>query len=62
MALCRLSAARAQVERRRELTEKGFTASVIRPLQLATEEELALAEEDALGEDDDLPPTWGRSV
>ncbi|MGV0744149.1 hypothetical protein [Mycolicibacterium sp. XJ870] len=62
MALCRLSAARAQVERRRDLTEKGFSTSVIRPLQLATEEELARAEEAAMGEDDDLPPTWRRSV
>lgn len=62
MALCRLSAARAQVARRRELTEKGFSASVIRGLNLATQEDLARAEEDALGDDDDLPPTWRVSV
>jgi hypothetical protein len=62
MALCRLSAARAQVARRRELIEKGFSASVIRGLNLATEEELARAEEEAIGDEDDLPPTWKVSV
>jgi hypothetical protein len=62
MALCRLSAARAQVERRRELIEKGFSAAVIRPLGLATEEELTRVEEDALGDEDDLPPTWMRLI
>lgn len=62
MALCRLSAARAQVERRRELTEKGFTASVIRPLALATEEELSRAEEVVMGDADGLPATWRRTV
>ena len=62
MALCRLSAARAQVARRRELIEKGFSASVVRGLRLATEEELVRAEEEALGDDDDLPPTWRVSV
>jgi hypothetical protein len=62
MALCRLSAARAQVARRRDLVEKGFSAPVIHGLQLATEEELIRAEEDAHGDEDDLPPSWGRSV
>lgn len=62
MTLCRLSAARAQVARRRELAEKGFSESVIRGLHLATEEELTRAEEEALGDDRDLPPTWKRSV
>ncbi|MFV8048835.1 hypothetical protein [Mycobacterium sp. 48b] len=62
MALCRLSAARAQVDRRRGLIEKGYSASVIDPLKLATEDELARAEDEALGEEDDPPPTWGRSV
>lgn len=62
MALCRLSAARAQVGRRRELAEKGYSASVIDPLQLATEEELTRAEDEVLGEEGELPPTWGRSV
>lgn len=62
LALCRLSAARAQVERRRELTEKGYSTSVIEPLGLATEEELARAEDEVLGEEDELPPTWGRPI
>lgn len=62
MALCRLSAARAQVERRRDLAEKGYTASIIDPLQLATAEDLARAEDEVLGEEGELPSTWGRSV
>ncbi|MCW1821221.1 hypothetical protein A5731_22470 [Mycolicibacterium conceptionense] len=62
MALCRLSAARAQVQRRRELAEKGYSASIIDPLRLASEDELARAEDAVLGGEDDLPTTWGRSV
>jgi hypothetical protein len=62
MALCRLSASRAQVARRRDLVEKGFSAEVIHALQLTTEEELARAEEEVLGDEDELPPSWRRSV
>jgi hypothetical protein len=62
MALCRLSAARAQVARRRDLVEKGFSPAIIRGLQLTTEDELALAEEEVLGDEDDLPSSWRRSV
>src|SRR6476660_5643169 len=62
MALCRLSAARAQVARRRDLVEKGFSAAVIRGLQLATEEDLAGAEEQVAGAEDELPPSGRRSV
>jgi hypothetical protein len=62
MALCRVSAARAQVARRRDLVERGFSESVIRGLQLATEEELSCAEEEAFGDEEDLPPTWLKSV
>jgi hypothetical protein len=62
MALCRLSAARAQVARRRDLAEKGFSPAVIRSLQLTTEEELARAEEEVIGDEDDLPPSWQRSI
>ncbi len=62
LGLCRLSAARAQVARRRELSEKGFSASVIRTLNLATEEDLALAEEAAYADGEDLPPSWRRQV
>jgi hypothetical protein len=61
MALCRLSATRAQVARRRDLVEKGFSATVIHGLRLATEEELTQVEEEVLG-DDDLPTSWRRSV
>lgn len=62
MALCRLSATRAQVARRRDLVEKGFSAPVIRGLALATEEDLSRAEEEVLGDEDELPPSWRRSV
>jgi hypothetical protein len=61
LTLCRLSAARAQVALRRDLVEKGFDITVIRGLQLATEEELSRAEQAAL-DNDELPPTWMRSV
>lgn len=61
MALCRLSAARSQVARRRDLVEKGFSPSAIRGLHLATEEDLTRAEE-ALADEDDLPPSWRRSI
>jgi hypothetical protein len=62
LALCRLSAARAQVARRNELIAKGFSASVIRGLNLATVEELARVEAEVLGDEDDLPPTWRVSI
>jgi hypothetical protein len=62
MALCRLSAARAQVARRRELVEKGFSPAVIRGLRLAKPDELVRAEEAAYGDDDDLPPSWRRQI
>ena len=62
LALCRLSAARAQVARRRALAERGFSAAVIGGLPLATEADLARAEEEVLGDEDDLPSSWRRSV
>ncbi|WP_029113012.1 hypothetical protein [Mycobacterium sp. URHB0044] len=62
LALCRLSAARAQVTRRRDLVEKGFSAAVVRGLPLATEDDLVRAEEEVLGDEDDLPTSWTRSV
>lgn len=62
LALCKLSAARAQVVRRRNLVERGFDSTVIRGLNLATEEALSQAEKAALDTDDELPPTWMRSV
>ncbi|SEH82224.1 hypothetical protein SAMN04489835_4546 [Mycolicibacterium rutilum] len=60
LALCRLAAARAQVARRRDLVEKGFDASVIRTMRLATEADLLDAEQQVFGADDDLPATWMR--
>jgi hypothetical protein len=62
LALCRLSATREQVARRRDLVEKGFSATVVHGLQLATEEDLARAEEEVFGDEDELPPSWRRSV
>ncbi|WP_101949779.1 hypothetical protein [Mycobacterium sp. 3519A] len=62
MALCRLSATRAQVERRRDLAEKGFSAAAIHSLRLATEQDLAEAEAQAAVEEDELPTSWRRSV
>jgi hypothetical protein len=61
MALCQLAATRAQVARRRGLVERGFTASAIRGLHLATEEDLSRAEEEAFGDDDELLPTTLQS-
>lgn len=64
LALCKLSALRAQVAYRRELEAKGFTASVIRELGLPTDDELAHAEDELFDEEDDEEPpaTWMRSV
>lgn len=62
LALCRLSAARAQVARRRDLVEKGFDTSVIRGMQLASEEELGRAERAVIDNNEELPPTWMRSI
>lgn len=64
LALCRLSAMRAQLGYRRELVAKGFSASVIRELGLPTEENLAKAEEELFGQvgPDEPPATWMESV
>jgi hypothetical protein len=62
ISLCRLSAARAQVAHRRELAEKGFSAEVLRTLNLATEDDLTRAEADVFGDEEDLPSSWMRSV
>jgi hypothetical protein len=62
MALCRLSAGRAQVARRRDLVEKGFSAQIIHGLGLTTETELAQIEQEVLGDEDDLPSSWRRPV
>jgi hypothetical protein len=61
VALCQLSATRAQVAYRRDLSKRGFSPSMIRELGLPTEQELAEAEEKVAG-DDEPPATWMRSV
>jgi hypothetical protein len=63
LLLCQLSATRAQVARRRELVARGFSPSVIRGLNLSTEEQLANAEREVSGADPDaLPDTWMNPV
>jgi hypothetical protein len=62
LSLCRLSAMRLQVARRRALHEHGFDAAVIGDLNLATEEDLAKAEQDANEGDDGPPATWLSSL
>lgn len=63
LALCKLSALRQQVARRRKILQEPFGAEVVRTLELPTEAELAAAEETVLGqEEDDQPQTWMRSV
>ena len=60
--LCKLSATRAQVARRRDLTSRGFDQTVIRSLHLATEEELARVEAELRGDDEEPPPTWMKRL
>lgn len=63
MTLCRLSAAEAQVQRRRELAESGFGASTLRGLHLATEDDLAVLRGAVYSEDDDdHPASWLRPI
>lgn len=62
LALCRLSAVRAQVARRRELLSQNVSPAVIRNLKLANEEDLRIAEDRAADGDDVLPNSWMRSV
>ena len=61
LSLCQLSATRLQVARRRDLLERGFSPTVVRGLNLATEEDLAKAEETARGDDEGPPETWMTS-
>jgi hypothetical protein len=62
LALCRLSATRAQVAFRRDLVDQGYSPTVIGELGLPTDEQLAHVEEELYGGDDEPPPTWMRSV
>lgn len=61
LALCRLSAMRAQVAHRRQLAEQGYPPEVIGAMKLATEQDLAGAEDELAG-GDELPRSWMRSV
>lgn len=62
LALCRLSAARAQVARRRALADNGFSAAVIRGLRLASEADLARAEQEAFADAGAPTDAWLRSL
>jgi hypothetical protein len=62
LAVCQLSATRAQVAFRRGLVEQGCAATTIRGLGLPTDEDLARAEEKVYGGEDEPPATWLRSV
>ena len=61
LSLCQLSATRLQVARRRDLLERGLSPTVVRGLNLATEEDLAKAEEKVRGDDEGPPETWMTS-
>lgn len=59
LLLCRVSARRMQVARRRDLVARGFSPGTVRGLDLSTEEALARAEAELFGDDPDGPPeTW----
>jgi hypothetical protein len=53
---------RQQVARRRDLQRRGFDPAVIRELNLATEQDLAIAEKDAREDDDGPQATWLGSL
>lgn len=62
LRLCKRSAARAGLERRRQLREAGFTAEMLRLTGLPTEEEVARQELAEEQEYDTEPQSWLRSV
>lgn len=64
LALCQLSAKRSQVLIRQEMVARGTSPSIMREMNLATEEEFHAAKAALFGEqdDDDPPATWMRSV
>ncbi|WP_073694111.1 hypothetical protein [Mycobacterium sp. ST-F2] len=67
LALCQLSAKRAQVEIRHEMAARGVSPQILRGMKhLATEEEFAAAKAALTATDDDeggsLPDSWLRSV
>ncbi|GGL23734.1 hypothetical protein [Nocardia jinanensis] len=62
LRLCGQSAARAGLERRKQLKEAGFTAEMLRLAGLPTEEEVARREIVAERDYDTEPESWLRSV
>jgi hypothetical protein len=62
LLLCKLSATRAQIARRRALASSGVNSDIIRALNLATDDDLARIELEIGGEPDDQPNTWMRPV
>lgn len=64
LALCQLSAKRAQVEIRQEMSGRGVSAQTMRGMNLATGEEFEAAKAALFGagDDDGRPDTWLRSV
>ncbi|WP_280425428.1 hypothetical protein [Nocardia carnea] len=62
LRLCRQSAARAGLERRRHLQEAGFTSEMLKLAGLPTEEEVARQELVQEQEYETEPESWLRSV
>jgi hypothetical protein len=63
LLLCQLSAKRIQVARRHALVAGGFSPTVIRGLNLSTEEQLARAQAELGDHDPDDPPdTWMHPI
>ncbi|WP_280398177.1 hypothetical protein [Nocardia carnea] len=62
LRLCKQSAARAGLERRKQLKEAGFTSEMLRLTGLPTEEEVARQEIVAEQEYETEPESWLRSV
>lgn len=62
LRLCRQSAARAGLERRRQLQEAGFTSEMLKLAGLPTEEQVARQELAQEQEYETEPDSWLRSV
>jgi hypothetical protein len=62
LRLCKQSAARAGLERRKQLQEAGFTAEMLRSTGLPTEAEVARQEIVDEQDYDTEPESWLRSV
>ncbi|MHA3023908.1 hypothetical protein ACXPWS_27005 [Mycobacterium sp. BMJ-28] len=64
LALCQLSAKRAQVEIRQDMAARGASPQTLRGMNLATEDEFQAAKTALFGggDDDEQPDTWLRSV